>query len=273
MKTRIVHLKQSGELLTDEPGVRWTPNALRKAVERIAEVQRNAQELGVAGLLVVSGGGNVPDGSGRGDIMRQKFGADSAVARYADVIGRRSTVDNSIMLAAALEDAGVPHALIAAPHAAFNDLDLGLVPEYTMELVDAAYAEGKVVLVAGGSGKSGQTTDAGVVELAMWQAKAHPDIQSIAVKATKYNGVFDNDPAAHADARQYARISADYMLADYERFSAVDKRCLEILSEAGRADIAVSLQVYAASYSIADALRDEHLGTTIASQDIEPTFV
>ena len=102
MNQRIVHLKQSGELLTDVAGERWTPSALRKAAGRIAEVRSHASSLGVRGLLVVSGGGNVPDGSGRGANMREQFGEQSAVARYADVIGRRSTTDNTIMLAAAL---------------------------------------------------------------------------------------------------------------------------------------------------------------------------
>ena len=262
---RIVHLKQSGELLTDQPGERWTPTALRTAGERIAEVQKNAEELGVAGLMVVSGGGNVPDGFGRGAALREKFGDDSPIARYADVIGRRSTIDNAIMLSASLSDLSVPHLLLAAPGLEFSDTDLGLVAEYTPELVQTAYNEGKVVLIAGGSGKSNQTTDTAVVEYAMWQAKAQSGVPSIALKMTKYNGVFDNDPATHADAKQYAALSAAFMLSDYERFRAVDRQCLEILKQAGDDKLDVRLQVYAADYSIAQALEDEKLGTIISS--------
>src|SRR5690242_2678588 len=110
---RVVHLKQSGELLTDKPGERWTPTGLQRSAERIIEVQKNADRLGVAGLMVISGGGNVPDGFGRGANTRKIFSADSMVARYADVIGRRSTTDNAIMLAAILIDMGAPCLLVA----------------------------------------------------------------------------------------------------------------------------------------------------------------
>lgn len=253
--------------------MRWTPNALRKAAERIAEVQQRAGELGVAGLMVVSGGGNALDDFGRGANVKRLFGFDSAVARYAvDVVGRDSTKDNTVMLKAALDDLGVPHRLMAAPNSAFDDIDLGHVLAYTPELAQEAYHHGEVVLMAYGSGKSGQTTDAAVVEYAMWQAQAYPNISSIALKATKFNGVFDSDPAANNGARQYAQISAGYMLKDYERFSAVDRRCLEIINEAGGAGVDVGLQVYATEHSIVEALQDEHLGTLILSREVEPTY-
>lgn len=262
---RIVHLKQSGELLTDEPGTRWTVPALKKAAERIAAVQRSADKLGVAGLMVVSGGGNAPDGFGRGVNMREQFGTDSAIAKYSDVIGRRSTIDNSIMLTAALIDMGVPHVLLAGPNSGFDDPTLGPVAAYDDGLLQAAYSVGKVVIMAGGIGKDDRTTDAAVVEFAMMQARAHPEIASIALKATKYNGVFDDDPAKKPDARRYARLSAGYMLADYDRFAAVDRTCLEVLQVAGAANVDVRLQVYAAEFSVVRALEDEKLGTIITS--------
>ena len=89
---------------------------------------------------------------------------------------------------------------------------------YDPELVQEAYKAGKIVLMAGGSGKGGQTTDAAVVEYALWQAAAYPAIQSIALKATKFNGVYDSDPAANSVAKRYTDIAATMMLADYERF-------------------------------------------------------
>ena len=271
-KPRIVHLKQSGELLTDQPGERWTLGGLKRSAERIVEVQQNAERLGVAGLMVISGGGNVPDGFGRGSNTRKVFGSDSVIAQYADVIGRRSTADNAIMLTAMLKDLHVPCVLVAAPNAGFQDVELGPIPVYSSEVVARAYAEGKVVLIAGGVGLGGMTTDAAVMKYALWQAQADPNIESVALKATKYNGVFDTDPAKNPTARQYAELSADLMLSDYERFSAVDKVCLETLSEAGKAGIDVRLRVYAAEHSVVEALEDEHLGTTIFSHAVTPAF-
>ncbi|HUB93519.1 MAG TPA: hypothetical protein VMB52_03370 [Verrucomicrobiae bacterium] len=272
MKQRIVHLKQSGELLTDVPGERWTASALKRAADRIGEAQAHAKELGVAGLLVVSGGGNAPDGFGRGANIRAQFGENSMVSKYGDIIGRRSTTDNTIMLAAALADAGILHTIIAAPHSLFQDIELGDVKEYDPEFVQAAFKDGRVVLMAGGSGKGGRTTDAAVVEYALWQAKAHPEFESVALKATKFNGVFDADPVKVPDARHYAEISASTMLADYDRFAAVDKLCLETLHEAGDAGLDVRLQIYSAEHSIVDVLQDPTLGTIIHSQTVEPRF-
>jgi uridylate kinase len=272
MKQRVVHLKQSGELLTDVKGERWTATALKKAAARIAEVQAQAKNLNIAGLLVVPGGGNATDGFGRGAAIRAQFGEDSAVAKYADVIGRRSTVDNAIMLAAALKDAGVPHEIFAAPNSLFEDIELGEIKAYDVELVQVAFHEGKVVLMAGGSGKGGQTTDAAVLEYSLWQAAAHPELESVALKATKFNGVYDDDPAKNQGARRYADISASTMLADYERFCAVDEVCLKLLQEAGAKGIDARLQVYDATFSIVAALKDQTLGTMVHAKDVADVF-
>ncbi len=269
---RVVHLKQSGELLTDKAGERWTPSGLEKSAQRIIDVQKNAERLGIAGLMVITGGGNVPDGFGRGANTRKIFGPGSMVARYADVIGRRSTTDNAIMLTAMLVDLGAPCLLVAAPNAGFEDVELGPVPTYTPEVVQAAYQGGKIVLIAGGIGLGGRTTDAAVVQYALWQAESDSKLQSVALKATKFNGVYDADPAAHPDARRYAQLSAGFMLQDYDRFSAVDRICLETLQGAGKDNIDVRLQVYAAEHSVVDALEDETLGTIITSRGIQPEF-
>jgi uridylate kinase len=194
------------------------------------------------------------------------------VIKYADAIGRRSTTDNAIMLTATLMDLGAPCMLVAAPNAGFEDVELGPIPVYTPELVGRAYKEGKIVLIAGGVGLGGRTTDTAVVTYALWQAEADGSVQSIAMKATKYHGVYDADPAKFPHARRYARLSADYMLKDYERFGAVDRMCLEVLHEAGKEHADVRLQVYDAKYSIVEALEDEHLGTTVLAQKVEPEF-
>ncbi len=272
MKQRVVHLKQSGELLTDVKGERWTASALQKAAARIGEVQARAESLGVYGLLVVSGGGNVPDGFGRGANIRAQFGEDSTVARYADVIGRRSTIDNTIMLSAALTDAGVKHVIFSAPNMAFQDLTLGTIEPYDIGVVQAAFREGNVVLMAGGSGKDNQTTDAAVLDYALMQAEAHPELESVALKSTKFNGVYDADPAKDPNAKRYADISAATMLADYDRFSAVDRKCLELLEEAEAKNVDVHLQVYDASFSVVEALKDRTLGTIVYSKKIDARF-
>ena len=55
-------------------------------------------------------------------------------------------------------------------------------------------------------------------------------------------------------------------------FKAVDRRCLELLQDAGSQQLDVRLQVYAAAYTIEEALRDEHLGTIVYSKDTPALF-
>ncbi len=269
---KIVHLKQSGELLGTSQA-RWDQPAVREAALRIKEVQRRAAELGVIGLMIVSGGGNALDGSGRGASLKQSFDADSTVAKYADLLGRRATADNTLVLSAELTDLDVPNIVIAAKGTVFSDPILGgTVPEYSIELVNKVYADGQVVLVAGGNGKDGQTTDAAVLEYAIEQAAFDPDVRSETYKVTTFDGVFTDDPKKHPEAQRYTMLSAGFMLEDYSRFSAVDEQCLRIMHKAGESNLDMHLRVYSADHSIVDALQNEQLGTTIFSANVEPTL-
>lgn len=263
-----VHLKQSGELLTDQQaGAPWNPDDLYASAARIREVHANAEELGVEGLMVVSGAGNLV----RGDEVRERFGATSAVARVSDAVGRMATAQNAIMLSAALTDYNVPHALFAAPGMEFADPHLGTIDPYDPKAVKEAYERKAVVLMLGGSGKDGQTTDAAVMDYTIAHGNAFPDDESMALKATKHPGIFTADPAHHLDATQFAMISAREML---ERgLGGVDEQCLRTIAEA---EEGVSLLVYAAAHSPLEVLRAErdasvrnYLGTVITSTAVE----
>ena len=249
----IVHLKQSGEVLTDRSDALHTYDALRLATERIAEVHERANELDIDGLMVVSGGGNLT----RGSELRDAFGPDSAVAASSDVVGRLATIHNTVMLAAALQDNGVPNKIFAAP---------GMLEPYSPAAVKETYAREQVVLMAGGSGKDGQTTDAAVLDYTLAHAAAFPSDFAVAMKATKFNGIYSADPAVDADARRFERVAASWMLQ--HDLGGIDTRCAELIAAA---DGEIALQVYSAYHSPHEAIC-KSLGTLVMSGATEPVF-
>lgn len=260
----IAHVKQSGELLSaqGETGQFWTPNGIRASVDKVAAAHRRWNQLGLRGLMLVSGAGNQI----RGDELRKQ----KIATGYEDVLGRIATVSNTLVLAASLKDRKVPVSVFIADNMAYRDaqnVDLAFEP-YDPCAVMEAYARERVVLVGGGTGKNGQTTDTAVMEYAAWQKEHAPDENVVVLKGTKFDGVYAGDPAKDANLPRYSIIPAQMMLDEYERFGVVDRKSLEIIRDTG-----VSLRVYADGHhdlvTVLDGGKDD-IGTLIVGDDIEP---
>jgi uridylate kinase len=83
----------------------------------------------------------------------------------------------------------------------------------------------------------------------------------IVLKGTKYNGVYDNDPATTPDAKRLSVVSADVMRQN--GWHAVDPECLNSIEESG-----LPLRVYATNGSV-DSLKlaaAGEMGTLIVPQ-------
>ena len=261
-----VHLKQSGELLSSQgdPNALWTPNGVRASTEKIVSVHRTRQQLGVSGILMVSGAGNIV----RGDQLRSHGIANGR----ADALGRLATVMNTIVLAQALEEKHVPTAMFIANTMSLKDISISEddLPQYDPDAVRDAYAKERVVLVAGGTGEDNKTTDNAVLEYARRHREhisAEDDV--LILKGTKYDGVFDSDPAEDARAQRYAKISAGYILNDYENHSVVDRASLHTIN-----DSLLSLRVYAdGHHDLRTVLEDgDAIGTLIVPGNGEPEY-
>lgn len=260
----IAHVKQSGELLSaqGEPGTFWTPNGIRASTEKIAIAHKRWSDLGLKGLMLVSGAGNLI----RGDKLREH----KIASGREDVLGRMFTVANTLILADALQKRGVPVATFIASSMFYSDAqNQGMDFEpYDPEAVTEAYAAERVALVAGGTGKDGQTTDTAVLEYAAWQKQHSPDQNVVALKGTKFDGVYEADPREDPTVRRFSTISAHTMLADYDRFSVVDKQSLHTVIETG-----VSLRVYAdGQHDLVTVLNGgkDDIGSLIVADDVEP---
>jgi uridylate kinase len=257
-----LHLKQSGELLTDPAEfvdntyIPWTPDALYGQAARVKELHHMATEMSLEGLMLISGAGNLV----RGDSLKKVFPAGSRVRYLADAAGRLGTEANAMMLSAALTDYEVPHILMTAPEMSFNDPNVQTVP-YSAERVMRAYEDGDVVVVAGGSGKDDQTTDAAAMDYMLWHAKRYPQTESMVLKGTKHvDGIYTADPVTDPNAQKYAVIPATYMLSN--NIGGVDRPSLELIAAAeGEAE----MLVYSAQCSPLDVLRRDQAGSCIGT--------
>lgn len=261
-----VHLKQSGELLAAQAqeGDLWTPNGVRVSSEKIDAAFRTKDQLGIDGLLVVSGAGNI--------IRGKKLEAQRIAKGYEDLLGRLATVQNTIVLATALEERKVPVRVFIADN--MRILDPGVAPgfleQYDIGAVQEAYEAERVVLVAGGTGEDYKTTDNSVMEYARRQSEATPDGMIVVLKGTKHDGVYDNDPEQFADAKRYKQISAHTMIEDHERFSVVDRASLQQIIDSG-----ISMRIYADGqhdFQTAIGCEDGAVGTLVVPDEVPPVF-
>jgi uridylate kinase len=261
-----VHLKQSGELLSAQGdfGALWTPNGIRASTDKIASVHKIRSQLGVSGILMVSGAGNIV----RGEKLR-----DQGIANgRADALGRLATVMNTIVLQQALEERKVPTATFIADTMSLGDSSIPIndfLP-YDPEAVKEAYEHERVVLVAGGTGEDNKTTDNAVLEYARRHRESiDAEHEVLVLKGTKYDGVFDRDPAKDARANRYSRIPAGHMLHNYGQFSVVDMASLETINNSG-----IALRVYAdGQHDLRTVLEDsDGVGTLIVPGYGVPVF-
>lgn len=183
-----VLLKVSGEaLLGDRPyGID------DRLVDRIAGEIGDASALGVRVSLVI-GGGNIFRG------MAVAAAGGSRVV--GDQMGMLATVMNAIVFADALERRGVPARVLSA-------LPVPTVCEtFTQRAAEAAVAEGRVTIFAGGTGNPFFTTDSGA---ALRAAELGCDGL---FKGTQVDGIYSADPRKDPTATRYERLTHAEVLA------------------------------------------------------------
>ena len=184
---RRVLLKLSGEALMGSDAYGINPEVLRRIAAEIKSVAATGVQL-----AVVVGGGNIFRG-----IAPSAQGMDRASADY---MGMLATVMNSLALQDALEKQGVPVRVQSALR-----IDQVVEP-YVRRRAIRHLEEGRVLIFAAGTGNPFFTTDTAAT---LRGAEIGADI---VLKATKVDGVYDRDPAKHADARRYETIGYDEIL-------------------------------------------------------------
>lgn len=203
---RRILLKLSGEALAGGLGFGLEPAILRRLAADLHTLQRAGLQL-----AVVIGGGNIFRGAGLA-----KAGIDRVTA---DHMGMLATLMNSL----ALRDSLVSQGVAAEVHSA---LPMEPVCEtYRQTRALAALEQGRVVLLAGGTGNPFFTTDT-AASLRAIELKA-----DLLIKATKVNGIYSADPIHNPDARFYPRLS--FQQALQENLQVMDQTAMLLCREQG----------------------------------------
>ena len=212
---RRVVIKISGEYLAGSQDAGKSGAVIdQSTVDRIATDLIAAQKLG-AEIAVVVGGGNMVRGvevSSRG------------VSRpTGDTMGMLATVMNCLALEAAIERKGTPARTLSA----------FVMPEicelFTRSAAHKYLAEGRIILLGGGTGNPFFTTDTTAVLRAA-------EIDAMAVlKATNVDGVYSADPKKDPSAKRFDRlthsqaIEGGYKVMDATAFALARETSLPII--------------------------------------------
>lgn len=175
-------LKLSGEALAGSQGTGINTATIQQIAQDVAEAFNAGIQIGL-----VIGGGNIYRG-----VAASAEGMDRASADY---MGMLATCINALALQDALEKAGVPTRVQTA-------IEMAEIAEpYIRRKAIRHLEKGRIVIFAAGTGNPFFTTDTAASLRAM-EINAQ-----IIMKATKVDGIYDKDPAKHADAVKYDKIS------------------------------------------------------------------
>lgn len=188
MKYKRILLKLSGESLMGKQEYGISPEMLTQYASEI----KQAKELG-AEIAIVIGGGN---------IFRGLQGAAKGMDRVqGDYMGMMATIINSMALQAELEQQGLKTELLSG---------LAIEPickETSRRRMISALEEGKIVIIAGGTGNPYFTTDTASTLRAI-EMKA-----DVILKGTRVDGVYTSDPEKDPTATKYSSLTYDEALS------------------------------------------------------------
>jgi uridylate kinase len=240
---RRILLKLSGEALCGQtqegtPGFGLDPHTLSTLAAELAEVHALGVQIGI-----VVGGGN---------IFRGLKGASAGMDRsQSDYMGMLATVINSLALQDALEHADVPCRVMTA-------LEIKQVAEpYIRRRAMSHLEKGYVVVFGAGTGNPYFSTDTAASLRAM-------EINADALfKGTKVDGIYDRDPAKHADAQMYKTVTFDRFLVD--RIGVMDQTAIALCRENS-----LPIRVFKMSTpgNIMRVCRGESVGTVVTDEGV-----
>ena len=186
-----VILKISGEALKGDNNL-VSESKLKIVLKTIELLKQEHNEVGI-----VIGGGNYFRGREHQDMDKVT----------ADTIGMLGTIMNALYLKDYLIKNNI-EALVTTPFSFPN-----LLKDYQNEEINTEFNKGKVIIFGGGIGKSGYSTDSGVVLAALTLGA------DLIIKMTNVDGVYSEDPKINPKAIKY----------DYLTYQEVIKKDLKVM--------------------------------------------
>ncbi len=197
-----IMLKLSGEVLSGDKKSGLDSSMLDFVAKQIKEVSK----LGVQ-IAVVIGGGNIFRG-----IQAERYGLDRVAADY---MGMLATIINAMALQDALER---KHQVFTRVQTA---IEMQKIAEpYIRRRAIRHLQKGRVVIFAGGTGNPYFTTDTTAA------LRAVEIGAEVVMKATKVDGVYNDDPVKNPKARKYKTIT--YLEALQKGLKVMDTTALTL---------------------------------------------
>ena len=204
LRYRRILLKISGEAFGGKAHVGIDP----EVVASIAEQAKRLHKMGVE-LAIVIGGGNIVRGSA--------FSARGMNRPTADHMGMLATVINALALQDAVERIGVDSRVQTAIH--MEDV----AEPYIRRRAIRHLEKGRIVILAGGTGRPYFTTDTTAALRAMELSC------EVLMKATQVDGIYSDDPKKNPKARRFDRIT--YMEVLRRRLKVMDSTAISLCME------------------------------------------
>jgi uridylate kinase len=194
-------IKLSGEALGGTAGVGICPEAIHDMASQIGLVR----QLGVQTVIVVGGG----------NIFRGLPGSERGIERATgDYMGMLATVINALALQDALEKKGVATRVQTAITMA------QLAEPFIRRRAVRHLEKGRVVIFGGGTGNPYFSTDTAAA------LRANEIGAEVILKATKVDGIYDQDPLKHPKAKRYAQIT--YLEALQRQLKVMDSTAFSL---------------------------------------------
>ena len=227
--SRII-LKISGEALKNN-NENVSNEKLNIVFKTIKLLQNDGHKIGI-----VIGGGNFFRGREHNDMNKVT----------ADTIGMLGTIMNALYVKDYLEKQNIK-VKISTP---FNFPNL--IDNYSNEELLSMYEDNCIIIFGGGVGKSGYSTDSGVV------LAAKTLNSSLIIKMTNVDGVYDSDPKLNKDAIKYDKVTYKDVLE--KGLKVMDEYAIK---ECMKNNIKILVMNFNKYESILDYFDNKEIGTVI----------
>src|SRR5579883_1861402 len=237
LKYQRILLKLSGEALCPRKGSGIDADTVR----RISGEIKRVYDLGVQVAIVVGGG----------NIWRGADAAATGIDRgTADYVGMLATVMNSLVMQDAMEKLGMQTRVQTA-------IEMPPVAEPFIRRRAVRHLEkGRIVILAAGSGNPFFTTDTAAA-LRSVELNAQ-----VLLKATKVDGIYDEDPMRNPHARKFEELS--YMRALNMGLKVMDSTALSLCKDNNLPIVVFNMNQPGALEGI---MRGERYGTLVHNME------
>lgn len=205
MSYKRVVLKLSGEQLAGSHDSGIDPVIAHYLADELLSIAESGCQV-----IVIVGGGNMVRGA--------QIAGQGIHRVTADQMGMLSGLINAMALTDIFESKGVPTRCLS------NIFATQVAESYSFRLAEKHLEAGRVILVAGGTGRPYFTHDTAAVSMALELSA------DVVLKATKVDGVYDSDPAHNPQAQKIDKLTLKEAVEN-KAIAVMDKSAMALAME------------------------------------------